>query len=75
MSLTLLAVDDDAASAELIVRIAERCGFEAFATSDPRGVLELVCQLNPSGLIATKESRFGFPCFAGCAIQGYAHRN
>lgn len=48
MSLTLLAVDDDAASAELIVRIAERCGFEAFATSDPRGVLELVRQLNPS---------------------------
>lgn len=48
MTLTLLAVDDDASSAELIVRIAERCGFEAFATSDPRGVIELVRQLNPS---------------------------
>ncbi len=48
MTPILLAVDDDAASAELIVRIAERCGFEAFATSDPRGVLELVRQLNPA---------------------------
>jgi two-component system, chemotaxis family, chemotaxis protein CheY len=48
MTPTLLAVDDDASSAELIVRIAERCGFEAFATSDPRGVLELVRQLNPA---------------------------
>jgi two-component system, chemotaxis family, chemotaxis protein CheY len=48
MALKLLAVDDDAASAELVVRIAERCGFEAFATSDPRGFLELCKQLNPS---------------------------
>lgn len=48
MSLKLLAVDDDASSAELIVRISERCGFEAFATSDPRGFLELCKQLNPS---------------------------
>ena len=48
MTPTLLAVDDDASSAELIVRIAERCGFEAFATSDPRGVLELIRQLNPA---------------------------
>ncbi len=48
MTPTLLAVDDDASSAELIVRIAERCGFEAFATSDPRGVLELIRQLNPT---------------------------
>ncbi|MGB8816690.1 MAG: response regulator [Rhizobiaceae bacterium] len=48
MTPTLLAVDDDASSAELIVRIAERCGFEAFATSDPRGVLELIRQLDPS---------------------------
>ncbi len=37
--------------------------------------LELRDIANASGLIATKESRFGFPCFAGCAIQGYAHRN
>lgn len=43
----LLAVDDDAASAELIVRVAERCGYEAFATSDSRGVINLVKALNP----------------------------
>jgi DNA-binding response OmpR family regulator len=48
MTLRLLAVDDDATSAELVVRISERCGFEAFATSDPRGFLELCKQLNPS---------------------------
>jgi len=46
-SLRLLAVDDDAPSAELIVRVAERCGYEAFATSDPRGVLSLVAALHP----------------------------
>lgn len=50
MAVTLLAVDDDASSAELIVRIAERCGFEAFATSDPRGFIELCNQLHPSVL-------------------------
>jgi two-component system, chemotaxis family, chemotaxis protein CheY len=50
MAITLLAVDDDASSAELVVRIAERCGFEAFATSDPRGFIELCKQLNPSVL-------------------------
>ncbi len=33
-TLRLLAVDDDASSAELIVRVAERCGYEAFAASD-----------------------------------------
>lgn len=43
----LLAVDDDAASAELIVRVAERCGYEAFATSDSRGVTNLVEVLKP----------------------------
>ena len=48
MVFKLLAVDDDAASAELVVRISERCGFEAFATSDPRGFLELCKQLTPS---------------------------
>ncbi|MGL4490010.1 MAG: response regulator [Rhizobiaceae bacterium] len=48
MTPKLLAVDDDAASAELVVRISERCGFEAFATSDPRGFLELCKQLSPS---------------------------
>lgn len=45
--LRLLAVDDDASSAELIVRVAERCGYEAFATSDSRGVVNLVKALNP----------------------------
>ena len=43
----LLAVDDDASSAELIVRVAERCGYEAFATSDSRGVINLVNALKP----------------------------
>jgi len=45
--LRLLAVDDDAASAELIVRVAERCGYEAFATSDSRGVINLARALAP----------------------------
>jgi DNA-binding response OmpR family regulator len=45
--LRLLAVDDDASSAELIVRVAERCGYEAFATSDSRGVVSLTNALNP----------------------------
>jgi two-component system, chemotaxis family, chemotaxis protein CheY len=45
--LRLLAVDDDASSAELIVRVAERCGYEAFATSDSRGVISLVRALEP----------------------------
>ncbi len=43
----LMAVDDDVASAELIVRIAERCGYEAFATSEPRGVIALAKTLEP----------------------------
>jgi|GEM_PF-1749270 len=46
-ALRLLAVDDDASSAELIVRVAERCGYEAFATSDSRGVVNLAKALNP----------------------------
>lgn len=45
--LRLLAVDDDASSAELVVRVAERCGYEAFATSDSRGVLNLAKALRP----------------------------
>ena len=48
MTLSLLAVDDDPSSAELVVRVAERCGFEAFATSDSRGVVELIRQLEPN---------------------------
>lgn len=43
----LLAVDDDPPSAELIARIAERCGFESYATSDSRGVIHLVAALQP----------------------------
>jgi CheY-like chemotaxis protein len=48
--LKLLAVDDDAPSAELIVRVAERCGYEAFATSDSRGVISLIQALRPDVL-------------------------
>jgi CheY-like chemotaxis protein len=43
----LLAIDDDAQAAALVVRVAERCGFEAFATSDSRGVTCLVATLQP----------------------------
>lgn len=46
----LLAIDDDVSSAELIVRIAERCRYEAFATSDSRGVLNLASALSPDVL-------------------------
>lgn len=44
----LLAIDDDVSSAELIVRVAERCRYEAFATSDSRGVMNLMNALCPS---------------------------
>jgi len=50
MTPRLLAVDDDVASAELVVRVAERCGFEAFATSDSRGVVNLCRALDPAVL-------------------------
>ncbi|MEE9375585.1 MAG: response regulator [Rhizobiaceae bacterium] len=43
----ILAVDDDVNSAELIVRVAERCGYEGFATSDSRGVANLTNALEP----------------------------
>ncbi len=43
----ILAVDDDVTSAELIVRVAERCGYEGFATSDSRGVTNLANALRP----------------------------
>ncbi|WP_018688961.1 response regulator [Ahrensia kielensis] len=46
----LLAIDDDVSSAELIVRVAERCRYEAFATSDSRGVLNLASALAPDVL-------------------------
>ncbi len=43
----ILSVDDDVDSAELIVRVAERCGYEGFATSDSRGVTNLSKALQP----------------------------
>ncbi|MEM5501598.1 response regulator [Ahrensia kielensis] len=43
-------MDDDVSSAELIVRVAERCRYEAFATSDSRGVLNLASALTPDVL-------------------------
>ena len=46
----ILAVDDDVSSAELIVRVAERSGYEGFATSDSRGVLNLTNALKPAVL-------------------------
>lgn len=46
----LLSVDDDPDSAELVVRVAERCGYEAFATSDSRGVVNLTKALEPDVL-------------------------
>lgn len=46
----LLAVDDDVSSAELVVRIAERCGYEGFATADSRGVMNLTNALKPEVL-------------------------
>lgn len=46
----ILAVDDDVASAELVVRVAERCGYESFATSDSRGVMNLTNALQPDVL-------------------------
>jgi PleD family two-component response regulator len=49
--LKLLSVDDDASSAELIVRVAERCGIEAFATSESRGVMNLVTTLKPDVVV------------------------
>lgn len=44
----LLAIDGDVSSAELIARIAERCRYAAFATSDSRGVMNLTTALKPS---------------------------
>ena len=46
----LLAVDDSADSADLVARIAARCGFEAQATSDPTRVRALVMSWKPEVL-------------------------
>ena len=43
----LLAVDDDADSAELIARISKRCGFEARHLTDPAQVAGMVRQWKP----------------------------
>ena len=43
----LLAVDDSADSAELVARVAAKCGYEAQATSDPTAVRVLVQRWKP----------------------------
>lgn len=46
----LLAVDDSADSADLVARVAARCGYEAQATSDPTTVRALVVSWKPEVL-------------------------
>ncbi len=46
----LLAVDDSADSADLVARVAAKCGFEAQATSDPTLVRALVMSWKPEVL-------------------------
>lgn len=46
----LLAVDDSVDSADLVARVATRCGFEAQATSDPTVVRALVASWKPEVL-------------------------
>jgi DNA-binding NtrC family response regulator len=46
----LLAVDDAADSADLVARVATKCGFEAQATSDPAAVRALVASWKPEVL-------------------------
>lgn len=46
----LLAVDDSADSADLVARVAAKCGFEAQATSDPTQVRALVTSWKPEVL-------------------------
>jgi DNA-binding NtrC family response regulator len=43
----LLAVDDSADSADLVARVATKCGYEAQATSDPTAVRALVTSWKP----------------------------
>ncbi|MGO8919940.1 MAG: response regulator [Stellaceae bacterium] len=43
----LLAVDDSADSADLVARVAAKCGYEAQATSDPTAVRALVASWKP----------------------------
>lgn len=46
----LLAVDDSVDSADLVARVASRCGYEAQATSDPSTVRALVRGWKPEVL-------------------------
>lgn len=43
----LLAVDDSVDSADLVARVATKCGYEAQATSDPMRVRALVVSWKP----------------------------
>jgi len=43
----LLAVDDSVDSADLVARVATKCGYDAQATSDPRRVRALVTSWKP----------------------------
>src|SRR5258708_28106862 len=46
----LLAVDDSADSADLVARVAVKCGYDAQATSDPTLVRALVAEWKPEVL-------------------------
>jgi DNA-binding NtrC family response regulator len=46
----LLAVDDSADSADLVARIAAKCGYDAQAISDPKSVRALVVSWKPEVL-------------------------
>jgi DNA-binding NtrC family response regulator len=46
----LLAVDDSADSADLVARVAVKCGYEAQAISDPKSVRALVVSWKPEVL-------------------------
>jgi DNA-binding NtrC family response regulator len=43
----LLAVDDDHNSSELVVRVALKCGFEAFPIADARSLREAISRWRP----------------------------
>jgi DNA-binding NtrC family response regulator len=46
----LLAVDDSADSADLVARVAVKCGYDAQAISDPKSVRALVVSWKPEVL-------------------------
>ena len=46
----LLAVDDSADSADLVARVAAKCGYDAQAISDPKSVRALVVSWRPEVL-------------------------